>query len=201
MRTALLLALPLMLCAVAENQSTNAPIPVLLCTQAHPCEKYPALEVKTVPARPDDVQSIDGMMKAFYEVVSGPAGQPRDWARDRSLYTPDLRFISISESRQKRLTAMIFDHQTYAESSQPMLKSGFFEREIHRSTQRFGHIAHVMSTYESRRTPDGPVFARGINSIEMFFDGQRWWITFAEWDEERPGQPLPQEFLPEAHSH
>ena len=198
MRFILLMLLLLAFCSVASNQTDKSAVPIFLCTQAHPCEKYPPLQVKAIEPRADDVGSIDGMMRAFYEVVSGPAGQPRDWARDRTLYTPDLRFISVNEGRQKKLTAMIFDHQTYAESSEPMLKkSGFFEREIHRSVQQFGHIAHVMSTYESRRTPDGPVFARGINSIEMFYDGRRWWITFAEWDEEREGQPLPKEFLPE----
>ena len=57
----------------------------------------PRLEVKTVPPRPEDVATIDGMVKAYYEVVSGPKGQPRDWARDRTLYIKDLSLIHISE--------------------------------------------------------------------------------------------------------
>jgi hypothetical protein len=170
---------------------------VVLCTKAHPCGNFPALDIQTSPVRASDVATIDGMMKAFYEVVSGPKGQPRDWGRDRTLYTPDLRFISVGERRTGKLAALILDHQTFAESSQPGLaKSGFFEKEIHRSVQQFGHLAHVFSTYESSQTPNGPPNARGINSIEMLFDGHRWWITFAEWDEERPGQSLPKEFLP-----
>ncbi|MGZ4815450.1 MAG: hypothetical protein ACXVZV_08580 [Terriglobales bacterium] len=70
------------------------------------------------------------------------------------------------------------------------------EREIHRVTERFGNIAHVWSTYESRRTPDGPVIARGINSIELFWDGNRWWIANAIWDQETPTKAIPKEFLP-----
>jgi hypothetical protein len=100
----------------AENVS---PVDIVLCTKAHPCGQFPALDIKTAGARADDVASIDGMMKAFYEVVSGPKGEPRDWARDRTLYTPDLRFISVTERRTGKLAALILDHQTFAESSEP----------------------------------------------------------------------------------
>lgn len=73
---------------------------------------------------------------------------------------------------------------------------GFDEREIHRVTQRFGNIAHVFSTYETRAKPGGPILGRGINSIELFWDGKRWWIASAIWDDERPGNPIPKEYLP-----
>ena len=59
----------------------------------------PKLDVKTVPPRPDDVATIDGMVKAYYEVVSGPKGQPRDWARDRTLYIKDIRFVPVDVAK------------------------------------------------------------------------------------------------------
>ncbi len=40
-------------------------------------------------ASPEDVTSIDGIMKAYCEVVSGPAGEKADMERDRSLHHPD----------------------------------------------------------------------------------------------------------------
>ena len=76
------------------------------------------------------------------------------------------------------------------------LQGGFYEKEVHRETQRFGNIAHIFSTYESRIKADGPVIARGINSIEAFWDGKRWWIASAIWDEERADNPMPKEYLP-----
>ena len=83
------------------------------------------------------------------------------------------------------------DPQTIYET----MRTGFFEREIHRITRRFGNIAHVFSTYESRLTPDGPITDRGINSLQLFWDGTRWWIASATWDEERPDNPIPPEHL------
>jgi len=82
-------------------------------------------------------------------------------------------------------------HQEFVDASDAETFKGFYEKEIQRDTQRFGNIAHIFSSYESRLQSDGPVVARGINSIEAFWDGKRWWIASAIWDEERPGNPLP----------
>ncbi len=39
-------------------------------------------------AKPSDVESVDAILKALYDVISGPAGQKRDWDRFRSLFLP-----------------------------------------------------------------------------------------------------------------
>ena len=148
------------------------------------------------PARPADVLTLDGIIAAFYDVVSGPINQPRDWARDSTLYTSDLRFTYMSgEGAQSRWQTVT--HDTYATRSDAYLRGGFFEREINRAVRRFGTMVHVFSTYEwSRPTPNGPERGRGINSIELIFEHDRWWITYAQWFSESPTHPIPAEFLP-----
>ena len=47
----------------------------------------PAILIAQEP-RPADVSSIDGIIRAYYEVVSGPAGVAPDMQRDRSLHHP-----------------------------------------------------------------------------------------------------------------
>jgi hypothetical protein len=135
------------------------------------------------------------MVQAWYGIVSGPAGQPREWGRDRTLYIPDVRFVTAGVQKG-RPYARIRDHQAYVDEADPFLAKGFFEKEIHRVTRRFGPIAHVWSTYESRTTENGPATARGINSIELFWDGKRWWIASGVWTEETPENPIPPEYLP-----
>jgi len=155
------------------------------------------VDVPDTTARAEDVGTIDGIMKAFYDVISGPAGQPRQWSRDRTLYIPDIRFVAMSEDKSGQPRAQVVSHQQFVDSSDAVLvKEGFYETEIHRVTERFGNIAHVFSTYESRNKADGPVIARGINSAELFFDGKRWWIASNIWDDERPDNPLPAQYLP-----
>jgi hypothetical protein len=153
------------------------------------------VEIPIIEPRPEDVSSIDGMIKAWYDIVTVPKGKVPDWGRDHTLYIKDIRFVEMHE-RNGEPVPHIVSHQEFADESSGIADEGFYEQEIHRVTQRFGNIAHVWSTYESRRAKDGPVIARGINSIELFWDSKRWWIANAIWDQETPTKPIPKEFLP-----
>ncbi|HTS04004.1 MAG TPA: hypothetical protein VMP68_00360 [Candidatus Eisenbacteria bacterium] len=158
--------------------------------------KSQAVDVPTIEPRQEDTATIDGIIKAYYEVISGPAGQPRQWSRDRTLYIPEIRLVAMSQDKSGHPRAHIASHQQFVDASNDVLvKEGFYESEIHRSTQKFGNIAHVFSTYESRTKAGGPVIARGINSLELFYDGKRWWIASAVWDDERPDNPIPPEYF------
>jgi len=171
---------------------------VTLVLAQKPARKPAPVKVATIAPRPEDVGTLDGIIAAYYDVITGPAGRPRQWARDRTLYIPDVKVISV-EYRQStgKPFAQVMSHQQYVDSAnEEMVRNGFFEREIHRVTQQFGSIAHVFSTYETRLKADGPVIARGINSIELYNDGVRWWITAAQWEDETPGRPIPKVFLP-----
>jgi len=155
------------------------------------------VDVPTIAPRQEDVATLDGILHAFYDVISGPAGQPRQWSRDRTLYIPDVHFVALSTDSAAHVHADVVDHQMFVDRSDASLvRRGFFETEIHRATTRFGNVVHVFSTYEMRERADGPVFGRGINSIELFWDGTRWWIAAAQWDDERPDNPIPREYLP-----
>lgn len=157
---------------------------------------HPKIVVEEITPRSEDVGTLDGIIRAYYETITGPAGQPRQWARDRTLYIPDMKFVSI-EIRGNKPYANVMSHQQYVEASDAyMVKNGFFEREIHRVSRSYGTMTQVFSAYEARNTEKGPVIARGINSLELFHDGNRWWITAAMWEDERPGNPIPKEFLP-----
>lgn len=170
---------------------------VCLIAVASLAQQPQRVDVPAIPPRTEDVATIDGIVEAYYEVISGPAGQPRQWSRDRTLYIRDIRFVAMSEDKNGQPHAQVASHQQFVDASDSRLvKEGFYESEIHRVTEKFGHVAHVFSTYESRQKKDGPVIARGINSIELFYDGKRWWIASAIWDDERADNPIPAEYLP-----
>ena len=148
---------------------------------------------QSLAARPEDVGTLDGIINAFYDVISGPAGQPRQWQRDSTLYIPRVQFVAMSVENGKPMAA-VMDHGQFARAyNGAFVDRGFFERETKRVTKRFGNIAHVFSGYEYRATENGPVQGRGVNSIQLFWDGTRWWIAGATWDDERPDNPIPAE--------
>jgi CubicO group peptidase (beta-lactamase class C family) len=149
-------------------------------------------------ARTEDVSSMDGIVAALYDVISGPAGKKRDWDRFRSLFVPAARLIPTAREPSGRFATRLYTVDDYALGVGPNLeRSGFFEKEVARRTETFGKIAQLFSTYESRRNPGDPKpFARGINSIQLMNDGTRWWIVDVYWQAERPDNPIPAEFLP-----
>lgn len=153
---------------------------------------------KTPAARPADVASIDAIVAAVYDVISGPAGQKRDWDRMRSLFVPGARLIPASPTPEGGTMARVLDVEGYVQRAGPTLeRDGFFEHEISRKMEVFDNIAHVFSTYESRHATSDPTpFARGVNSFQLMKDGDRWWIVTIYWEGERPGHPIPAQYLP-----
>lgn len=150
------------------------------------------------PADPRDVGSIDAIITAAYDSISGPAGQKRNWARERSLYYPGARLIPTAKPGENDgLAPQILDVDGFIARVEPYFAgNGFYEKEIAKRIEQFGHIAHVWSTYESRHTPDDPEpFMRGINSIQLFHDGSRWWIVTIYWQQESAEHPIPRKYL------
>ena len=147
--------------------------------------------------REGDVKSLESILDALYDSISGPAG-PRDWDRLRGLFISGARLIPAVHKADGVKAARVLTVDEFIKASEPRLKEeGFFEREVHRSVQHFGAVAHVFSTYESRHSrSDARPFVRGINSIQLFHDGKRWWVVTIFWDSERPDQQIPAEYAP-----
>ncbi|HSE37374.1 MAG TPA: hypothetical protein VLG74_08745 [Blastocatellia bacterium] len=148
-------------------------------------------------ATPSDVASMDSIVVALYDVISGPAGKKRDWDRMRSLFIPGARLIPTGRRQSGEVGSRVLTVEDYITGSAKALEEGgFFEKEVSRRTELYGNIAHVFSTYESRRkSDDAKPFARGINSIQLMNDGKRWWIVTVFWQAEGPDNPLPEKYL------
>ena len=152
-------------------------------------------------ARPEDVESINAILNAVYDVISGPAGEARDWDRMRSLFLPEARLIPSGKAPDGSTRYLVWSLEEYISGAGGQLEAnGFFEQEAFRVEERFGNIAHVFSTYESFRTAEemeaGAHFVRGINSFQLLFDGTRWWVVQVYWQAETPDQPIPDRYLP-----
>lgn len=150
-----------------------------------------------IAARPQDVASVDAIITALYDVISGPAGQKRDWDRFRSLFAPGARLIPTGQRPDGTRGMRILSPDEYATTAAPGLeRNGFFEREIGRRSEQFGGVVHVFSAYDSKRTAtDSLPFARGINSIQLVNDGKRWWVMTVLWEAERPENRIAERYL------
>ena len=191
-RFLLISSLTILSAAVALAQTekaTPAPTPTPMKAQS--------TETATPAANPADVHSIDAIIAAVYDVISGPAGKKRDWDRMRSLFMPGARLIPTGPRPGGGYGSRAVTVEDYVTRSSPLFeKEGFFETESARRTESFGQIAHAFSTYESRHAPeDAKPFQRGINSIQLMNDGKRWWIVTIFWQGEDDKNVLPEKYL------
>jgi len=149
------------------------------------------------PPDPADVESVDAIMAAVYDVISGGAGEARDWDRWRSLFIPEARLIALGVNPEGETTYRVMTPEDYVQQAGASLeRSGFFETEIGRTQEEFGPVVHLFSAYESKRAPTDPEpFARGINSFQLMNDGNRWWVVTVYWTSERPDLPIPERYI------
>ena len=141
--------------------------------------------------------SVDAIVAAVYDVISGPAGQARNWDRWRSLFLPEARLIAVGQAADGTQSYRVMSPEEYVQGSGAFLEqNGFFEEEIGRTQEEFGPMVHLFSAYQSKRTLDDPEpFARGINSFQLMHHGERWWVLTIYWTSERPDLPIPERYL------
>lgn len=144
-----------------------------------------------------DVSSIDAIVKALYNVISGDSGVKRDWNRFRSLFYPNAKMIPTGKNKDGKAGGRYLTPEEYVERSGPYLeKEGFHEIGFAQRVEQFGNIAHVFTSYEAKRKlSDAKPFLRGINSIQLINDGTRWWVLNIAWSQETPESPLPEKYL------
>ncbi len=155
---------------------------------------------QSVAADSADVESVDSIIAALYDVISGPAGQERDWDRFRSLFLPSANLVPVFQSPQGGAQSIEMTAEDYIQrSGVQLVQMGFFESEIARVEERFGNMVHVFSTYEGFRGDDLETpLVRGINSIQVLFKDGRWWVANIAWQPEQvpAGIVLPEKYLP-----
>ena len=134
--------------------------------------------------------SIDSVIAEMYEMVSFEPGTRPDWSRQLEIFTPDARLVRVNDEG-----VFEFTPETFRRNFESMIDSGvlpsFWEGEIWRETHQFAEVAHVLSAYETRRTRDGAMVNRGVNSIQLFERDGRWWISAMIWRRDGKAVKIP----------
>ncbi len=188
LRPFLLFPVALILGAAAAAQKSDAPPQM---PPNMPMFSPADLAAKVPAPKAGDVNSIAAIMHAAYAAISGPAGA-RDWGRFRSLFLPQARFTEVGKNPDGSTFIISWSEEEFIRDAGAVFaKEPFYENAIVNLPQSYGGMTQVFSSYESKRTPDGKAFERGINSFQLLHDGKRWWILSIFWDSERPDNPLP----------
>ena len=181
-------------CSCAAANAASRTSAVLFIVMLAACAAA-IVEAQAPAADPADVGTITDIVRVSYEVISGPAGTPRQWRRDSTLYMPGATFVALGE-RGGHVQVRIMTPEEYRQrTNQRFVAEGMIETEIAGHIECFGNVAQVRSVYTFRRSATGPVEARGVNYFMLYWDGRRWWITGMAWDDERPSNPIPPQWI------
>lgn len=146
-------------------------------------------------ANPTDVASVDAVIKALYASISFPVGGNADLERLRTLWIAEGRFLIPKRDQQHSNSTSVdqfIERCKTTFASERFLGKGFREVETNRQEHRFGNILHCFSAYEAIISdPHDSRMGGGINSIQLVWEDNRWWIVSMVWDDERPDNPLP----------
>ncbi|WP_422079373.1 hypothetical protein [Ulvibacterium sp.] len=148
---------------------------------------------KKVHSSPEDVETLSGIIASAYDGISGEAGTSRQLEKIKALYAPNA-IIFKNTSIEGKPSREVLTVAEFYEGMGEVRESGFFEEEINREIRIFGTIAHVWSTYQVRHAKNGPVIRRGINSLQLHFKDNRWWILSWGWDGENEENKIPASF-------
>jgi hypothetical protein len=155
----------------------------------------PFTKVHAQDADYKNVRSVNAIITTLYDVISGPAGKDRDWDTFRSLFANDARMYVAYPSQDSGTVLRTMTPGEYAEKNKTRLADmGFNEEEVHRTTESYGAITHVFSTYESHflNANNEQDTVKGINSIQLFYDGNRYYILSICWDANSKNIPVPE---------
>jgi hypothetical protein len=142
-----------------------------------------ALSMNQRSAHSDDTATTKAIIHTGYALLSGRASDPRDWNRWRALFAPGARLIPIEAGHGGAIVAQVMTPDEYITSRSPFFsQTDFFEWETARQEVSYGRLVHVWSSYEAAHKPHGDPIRKGVNSIQLWNDGARWWILSIAWD-------------------
>ena len=132
---------------------------------------------------PKKRDALETILRRLYEVISFPAGGAPDWQGMRGVFSRWARITRVTPEGVDALELGSFEAM-FTEMLESGFVTSFHEEELSRRVEVFGSVAHVLSVYETRRLPEAQsALSRGINSIQLLWDGVRWAIVSLVWDE------------------
>jgi hypothetical protein len=129
-----------------------------------------------------DTESTKSIIDSAYRLISGKKGEQRDWARWRTLHDAGARLIPIEGQGDERVAKVLTPEEFISTRSAIFATMDFFEWETERREEQYGRLAQVWSSYVAASEPGGKSIRRGVNSFQLWNDGERWWILSVAWD-------------------
>lgn len=141
------------------------------------------------------VKTIEGTVKEMLALISGPIDEPRDWEAFRGLFTPTSQMQMVNRNAPSGRQFRSMSVEEFIRNIGPLYaRDGFEELQTGIKVQEFNGMANVFQSYTARNLK-GTYEKTGINSYQLVYYQDRWWIASSTWADADEENPLPQKYL------
>ena len=144
---------------------------------------------------PIEAQQVETIIPALYNIVSGDAGVPKDWHLMKNLFSPNAIITPVFHKNNLPQASISSVDEFIALNKKIFKDINFYETEVKQVSFRYGHMATILSHYESRDAHDKKPYSQGINSFQLLNDGRRWCVISVTWDSDKGNHHIDQSTL------
>ncbi len=134
------------------------------------------------------LQSIDGIINELLDQITIEKGQTMDTTAIRNLFHPNA-LLTVSDSTMAETVALDDFLKLLRD---PYYEAGYEEKEIHKIVDEFNGIAQVFQTFYGKDSEGAE--EKGINSYQLAYYDDRWWIVSLLWTMESENAKIPQKY-------
>lgn len=141
------------------------------------------------------VKTIEGITNKMIALISGDIGEKRNWDEYRNLFLPTAQKISVGKSKNGKTRTRVSNLEEFVRNVGPLYaRDGFEEYAIGLTVNEFNGIANVFQSYYCKNLL-GTYEKRGVNSYQLVYMDDRWWIANTLFTAETDDSPLPDKYL------
>ena len=140
-------------------------------------------------------KTIKGITDKMLELISGGIDEPRDWDEYRNLFLPSAQKLSINPKAPSRNQVRARNLEEFIRHVGPLYKrDGFLEYSTGLAVNEYNGIANVFQSFYCKNLL-GTYEKRGINSYQLVYLSNRWWIASTTFVNENKEEKIPNKFL------
>ena len=142
-----------------------------------------------------DIKSIDGITNLMLDILSGPQGEKRDWELYKSLFSEGatMHIVNPNAPIGKQMKTIPID-EFVEKYSAAYSRDGFFEEATGLVVNEFNGVANAFQSFYCKNLI-GTYENRGVNTYQLIFADDRWWITNIAFANETEESKVPKKYL------
>ena len=141
------------------------------------------------------VKSIKGITDKMLELISVPLGGEPNWDEYRNLFLPTSQKYSLNPDARPGREVRSMNLEEFIRNVGPLFgRDGFKEVSIGLTFHQYNGVAIAFQAYHAKNLL-GTYEKRGVNTYQLVYKENRWWIVNGLFVNEDPENKIPEEYI------